>query len=89
MRTIYKNMIEYKAVVIEAAVPLCPDWEALSEAYEEFVRSFRQVSSDLGASPGCAPLRQYCPLVIALQNAARDANQAHENYQQHAPDHKC
>ena len=79
-------MIECEDVVI---VDGCSDKQALQTAYDESVRIFRKLSSDLGALPDSAPLDRYFTLVVALQNAVRDANQAYENCQQHATEHKC
>ena len=79
-------MIETEDIVIVAG---CSDKEALRLEYVQSVLTFRQVSADFGALPDAAPLQRYLPLVIALRDAVRNANQALVNYLQHGSGKKC
>jgi hypothetical protein len=82
-------MIDCDDVVIVGVPPFCSDKQALQTAYDESVRVFRKLSADLGALPDSASPQRYFPLVVALRNAIRDANQAYENCQQRATERRC
>jgi hypothetical protein len=78
-------MIDSEDIEVAGGLRCCGDREALLLKHVACVRSLRQCSADLAALPDSAPLDRYFPLVIALENAVRNANQAHVNLH----GHKC